>query len=330
MQKIKTSYGQAIREAHAYLLTNHKEVFVIGQGVWSPWYAGNSMSHLEKDFGKERVIDTPVSEAGITGLAIGASLCGYRPIVLHPRVDFMILAMDAIVNQAAKWSHMLGGQAHPAVTFRAVVNRGGEQGAQHSQALHSWFAHIPGLRVLMPSTVADARDLLIAATLSNDPVVYIDDRWLYDDVDEIPPAADLDIRSIEPKILKNGNDITIVSCSYSTKLSLESAELLMKEGISAEVIDLRVLNPINHSVTIHSVKKTGRLVVVDGGWSNCGLAAEVISGVTEAMCPSVWKTSPMRITLPEAPAPTSQALEKIYYIDSNRIADKIRSLFLKH
>jgi pyruvate/2-oxoglutarate/acetoin dehydrogenase E1 component len=145
------------------------------------------MLELDKEFGKERVIDTPVSEAATTGAAVGASLCGYRPIVLHPRVDFMILAMDSIVNQAAKWSHMLGGQAHPAATFRAVVNRGGQQGAQHSQALHSWFAHIPGLRVLMPATVADARDMLIAAALSNDPVVYIDDRWLYDKTEILPP-----------------------------------------------------------------------------------------------------------------------------------------------
>lgn len=322
------NYGQAIREGYAFLLANYPEVFVIGQGVWSPWYAGNSMLELEKEFGKDRVIDTPVSEAATTGAAIGASLCGYRPIVLHPRIDFMILAMDSIVNQAAKWSHMLGGQAHPAVTIRAVINRGGQQGAQHSQALHSWFAHIPGLRVVMPATVADARDLLIAATLSNDPVMYIDDRWLYEQTAELPPAEPMDLRSIQPKILRAGNDVTLVACSYSTQLALQAAKLLAKDGIEAEVIDLRVLNPINHTPAIESVRKTGRLVAIDGGWTNCGMAAEIIAGVSEALAPTSWKAQPMRITLPDAPAPTSGALEKIYYTDSARIAEKIRNMFV--
>lgn len=327
MENKNINYGQAIREGYAYLLANYPEVFVLGQGVWSPWYAGNSMLELEKEFGKDRVIDTPVSEAATTGAAIGAALCGYRPIILHPRIDFMILAMDSIVNQAAKWSHMLGGQAHPAVTFRAVVNRGGQQGAQHSQALHSWFAHIPGLRVVMPATVADARDLLIAATLSDDPVMYIDDRWLYDKTANLPPAAPVDLRSIQPKTMREGSDITLVACSYSTELALAAAELLATGGISAEVIDLRVLNPINHAPAINSVKKTGRLVAIDGGWSNCGMAAEIIAGVSEALPPSCWKMPPLRLTLPNAPAPTSSALEKIYYTDAQRIAEKIRATF---
>lgn len=321
----KLNYALAIREGYSYLLENYKDVFVMGQGVWSPWYAGNSMLELEKEFGKDRVIDTPVSEAATTGAAIGASLCGYRPIVLHPRVDFMILAMDPIVNQAAKWSHMFGGQAHPAVTFRAVVNRGGQQGAQHSQALHSWFAHIPGLRVVMPATVTDARDLLIAAALSDDPVVYIDDRWLYEQTAELPPVAPVDIRKIKPKILLEGSDVTLVACSYSTKLAMEAANILADKGIYAEVVDLRVLNPIDHEPSINSVLKTGRLVAVDGGWTNCGLAAEIIAGVSEKIPPSCWKDSPIRITLPDAPAPTSSALEAIYYIDAQRIAQQITS-----
>ena len=144
------SYGEAIRDGFQYLLKNHSEVFCIGQGLWSPWYVGNSMTDLDKEFGKKRIIDTPVSEDGCTGAAIGAGLCGYKPIVIHPRVDFMILATNAMVNQAAKWGHMLGGQARPAVTVRGIINRGGQQGAQHSQSLHSWFAHVPGLRVVMP------------------------------------------------------------------------------------------------------------------------------------------------------------------------------------
>ena len=162
---MKTNYGKSILNAFDYLLVNYPEVFVIGQGLWSPWYVGTTMTDLDVKFGKERVIDTPVSESACTGAAVGASLAGMRPIIVHPRMDFMLYAMDAIVNQAAKWSHMFGGQAHPGVTIRAIINRGGEQGAQHSQALHSWFAHIPGLRVVMPSTPKDARDLLISSVL---------------------------------------------------------------------------------------------------------------------------------------------------------------------
>ena len=180
MKTERLNYGEAICRAFRYLLDSYPEVFVIGQGIWSPWYVGNTMQDLDRDFGHERIIDTPVCESTCTSVAIGASLCGYRPIVLHPRIDFMVLATDPIVNQAAKWSHMLGGQARPAVTIRGIINRGGEQGAQHSQALHSWYAHIPGLRVVMPATVADARDLLISSVLCNDPVIYIDDRWLYE------------------------------------------------------------------------------------------------------------------------------------------------------
>lgn len=164
----KHNYGTAILAAFEYLLENYPEVFVIGQGLWSPWYVGNSMTDLDKKFGIQRIIDTPVSESACTGAAVGASLSGMKPIVVHPRMDFMLYAMDPIVNQAAKWSHMFGGQANPGATIRCIINRGGEQGAQHSQALHAWFAHVPGLRVVMPTTVADARDLLIASVLCKD------------------------------------------------------------------------------------------------------------------------------------------------------------------
>jgi pyruvate/2-oxoglutarate/acetoin dehydrogenase E1 component len=190
MSGTRYNYGTAMLSAFEYLLDKYPEVFVIGQGLWSPWYVGNSMTDLDKKFGAHRVIDTPVSESACTGAAVGASLAGMKPIVVHPRMDFMLYAMDAIVNQAAKWSHMVGGQASPGLTIRSIINRGGEQGAQHSQALHAWFAHVPGLRVVMPATVADARDLLIASVLSPDPVMFIDDRWLYDLEDDLPPVVE--------------------------------------------------------------------------------------------------------------------------------------------
>jgi pyruvate/2-oxoglutarate/acetoin dehydrogenase E1 component len=326
MQTKSYNYGTAILSAFEYLLEKYPEVFVIGQGLWSPWYVGNSMTDLDKKFGKDRIIDTPVSESACTGAAVGASLAGLKPIVVHPRMDFMLYAMDAIVNQAAKWSHMVGGQAHPSLTIRAIINRGGEQGAQHSQALHAWFAHIPGLRVVMPSSVADARDLLIASVLCKDPVIYIDDRWLYEQTDELPPVIEFDLRKEGPKCLVVGEDLTIVGSGYSTFLAVQVGNELAKSGFSADVIDLRILNPFDSALIVGSVKKTGRLLVIDGGWRNCGIAGEVIASVIEKLNPSELKVSPKRITLPDAPAPSSRVLEKIYYPDVDQILDVAKLL----
>jgi pyruvate/2-oxoglutarate/acetoin dehydrogenase E1 component len=271
------------------------------------------MTDLDTKFGKHRVIDTPVSELAVTGAGVGAALAGMKPIVVHPRIDFMIYAMDAVVNQAAKWSHMFGGQAHAGVTVRAIINRGGEQGAQHSQALHAWFAHVPGLRVVMPATVADARDLLVAAVLCEDPVIYIDDRWLYDLEEDLPAIVELDLARQGPRSLTTGNDITIVGAGYSTKLAIDAQQALTTQGLSAEVIDLRVLNPFDPKVIVNSVQKTGRLLVVDGGTRTAGFAAEVIASVVECVPPSTMRQPPMRLTLPDAPAPTSRVLERLYY-----------------
>ena len=159
------SYSEALLGAHRYLLSNYPEVFFIGQGLWSPWYVGNTMTDLEADFGRKRIIDTPVSESACTGAALGASLMGMKAVAVHPRMDFAMFAMDAIVNQAAKWSSMMGGQARPSLTIRMIINRGGEQGAQHSQAFHAMFSHVPGLKVVMPFSVADARSFHISSAL---------------------------------------------------------------------------------------------------------------------------------------------------------------------
>ncbi len=320
------NYGTAILSAFEYLLENYPEVFVIGQGLWSPWYVGNSMTDLDKKFGVERIIDTPVSESACTGAAVGASLAGMKPIVVHPRMDFMIYSMDAIVNQAAKWSHMLGGQAHPGVTIRSIINRGGEQGAQHSQALHSWFAHVPGLRVVMPSTVADARDLLIASVLCPDPVMYIDDRWLYEQEDVLPPVVELNLTEQKPMISRSGNDITIVGSSHASLLAREGADILGNENISAEVFDVRVLNPFFVDDIVESVKKTRNLLVVDSGCLSAGFSGELIAKVVERLPVNCLQNTPMRIALPDAPAPTSRVLERDYYLSSADVVGATRRI----
>jgi hypothetical protein len=183
----------AIRAAHEYFLKKHKEVFLLDKGVWSPRHVGNLKTDLDKQFGKNRVIDSPLPEAVSTGIAVGASLSGYRPVVINPRVDFIILARDVTADQASELAHMLGGRKRASVTIRGIVNQSDEQDTQHSQARHFWFAYLRSLSVAMPANVADASDLFIASMLSDDPELYICERRLYDLMDELPPLCELEI-----------------------------------------------------------------------------------------------------------------------------------------
>jgi len=322
-------YSEAIRSGFRYLLKNDPSVLVIGQGLWSPWYVGDTMRDLETEFGADRIIDTPVSELACTGASIGAAMGGYRTIMTHPRVDFSLLAIDQMVNQAAKWNSMFGGGAPVPVVFRLIVNRGGEQGAQHSQSLYSWFAHIPGLRVVVPATPQDAQDLLIAATLSDDPVVYIDDRWLYEWDLPVSDPVPVRLATQGPVRRREGNDVTLVGLSWTTRLLCDAADNLAKQGIHCDVVDLRVLNPFKHDVIAESVQRTGRLIVAEGDWKTCGIGAEVIAGVMELAGPGVFKSAPRRISLADAPAPTSKPLESEYYPTISTVTQAVEQS-LKH
>jgi len=225
---------------------------------------------------------------------------------------------------------MFGGQTSAPVTFRAIINRGGEQGAQHSQSLHSWFAHIPGLRVVMPGTAADARDLLIASVLCDDPVMYIDDRWSYDMEDTVAKAKPVTLEDIGPLVRKEGTDITLVGAGFSYRLAREVADEYEAEGISCEVIDLRVINPLKYDTIVASVNKTKNLCVVDGGWKTCGLGGEIIAGVMEKLPVGSLASAPKRVTLTDAPAPTSAPLEKIYYTTKKEIREAINTQLQSH
>lgn len=318
------SYVEAIREAHAVLLADDPQVFVIGQGLWSPWYAGASLQDLEKEFGRDRLLDSPVSENATTAAAVGAALAGMRPIVFHPRMDFMLLAVDAIVNQAANWSYIFGGQVNVPVVIRAVINRGGEQGAQHSQALHAMFAHIPGLKVVMPASAHDAKGLLIAASDDPNPVMYIDDRWLYEQTGDVPEE-----RYVTPigkaARIREGEDITIVASSFMVTHALAAASALEERGIGADVIDLRTIKPWDRETVCASVERTGRLVVADSGWSTCGMASEIAAVVAHDAF-SALRAPIARVTLPDAPAPTSKSLEAAYYPDAESITTAVEKL----
>lgn len=320
----KLSYAQAIREAHAQLLRTDPRVFVMGQGLWSPWYAGASLKDIEKEFGRERVLDSPVSENATTGAAIGAAIAGMRPIVFHPRMDFMLLAVDPIVNQAANWSYMFAGRVGVPIVVRAVINRGGEQAAQHSQALQAMFMHIPGLKVVMPSTPYDAKGLLISAVNDGNPVMYIDDRWLYEESEDVPE----DIYQVpigKAAIRRSGKDLTIVATSYLAAEMLKAGDILESRGIDAELIDLRSIKPWDKDLIFSSVSKTGRLIIADAAWRTCGVAAEIAATVVEELFRALQ--SPIkRVCLPDVPAPMSNLLEKAYYLGAEDLvtaAEKI-------
>lgn len=318
------TYTAAIREAHSQLMADDDRVVVIGQGLWSPWYVGGTMDDLEKEFGLNRVIDTPVSENGATGAAIGMALAGMRPIVVHPRMDFALLAMDPIINQAANWSYMFNGRSNVPLVIRLIINRKGEQGAQHSQALQAFFLHVPGVKVVMPATPEDAKGMLIAAVYDGNPVVYIDDRCLYNQTGHVPQQK-YETPLGQAAVRRRGDDVTIVAISTMVPLSLEAAQTLAAEGIAAEVVDLRTIKPWDKETVCESVAKTGRLVVADSGWATGGVASEIVAGVVAREFGRL-KTAPVRVCLPDAPAPTSRLQETAYYPNAATIASAVRAV----
>ncbi len=314
----------AINEALHQMMDEDPSVFLIGQGVKSPWYVGDTAQGLLERFGTDRVIDTPVSENAMTGAAVGAALAGMRPVVVHPRVDFMFYAFDPIINEAANWYYMNGGKLQAPVVFWGIINRGGEQAAQHSQSLHAMFAQVPGLKVVMPATPYDAKGLMIAAIREPNPVVFIDDRWLYK-LEEPVPEEIYEVEIGRGNVVRAGTDITVVASSFMVQESIKASEMLVKEGINIEVVDLRTVKPLDENLILASVQKTGRLVVVDGGWRTCGLAAEVSALVSEKAFGAL-KAPVVRITLPDCPAPASATLEKAYYLTSADIIRAVKSL----
>ena len=320
----KLNYVQAINEAFHQIMSADSSVFLLGQGVTSPWYIGNAAKGLLKTFGSQRVIDTPVSENAITGAAVGASLSGMRPVVVHPRMDFMFYAFDPIMNQAANWYYMNGGRIPAPVVFWGIINRGGEQAAQHSQALQAMFAHVPGLKVVMPATPYDAKGLMISAIKDNNPVVYIDDRWLHPSEGQVPKEM-YEVPIGKAAIRQKGSRCTLIASSFMAKIAEAAVSQLAKNAGEIEVIDLRTIKPIDTPTLLDSVKKTGRLVIVDGGWKSFGVAAEIEATIVENVFDSI-ESPPIRVTLPDAPAPASAVLEKAYYPAAKDIIDAVQKV----
>ncbi|MDH3688319.1 MAG: alpha-ketoacid dehydrogenase subunit beta [Gammaproteobacteria bacterium] len=321
----KLKFFEALREAQDLCMAKDPAVYIMGLGVPDPKGIFGTTLGLQQKYGPKRVLDIPLSENAMTGVATGSALVGMRPIITHQRVDFALIAMEQMINQAAKWHYMFGGQSRVPLVIRMIIGRGWGQGPQHSQSLQSWFAHVPGLRVVMPATPHDAKGLLISSIEDDNPVIFMEHRWLYGMSDNVPDGL-YRVQLGRARVVRQGQDVTIVATSYMVLEAIRAAEKLSESGIQAEVIDLRSLRPLDDATILQSVRKTGRLVMADTGWKAFGVSAEILALVTEKAFGDL-KTPPRRIALPDFPAPTSPALSDHYYPRSGHIVAEILSMF---
>lgn len=317
------AYRDALREALREEMLRDERVFVIGEEVGRYGGAYAVTKGLSDEFGERRIVDTPISEASIVGLGVGAAVTGLRPVVELMYVDFIGLAMDQIANQMAKLRYMTGGQVSVPMVLRTQGGTGRSAGAQHSQSLEALLAHIPGLRLAMPATPADAKGLLKSAIRSDDPVVFIEHKALYGIKGEVPEGERL-IPLGSARLVREGADLTIVAYSRMVLFAHEAAQRLEEEGIAAEVIDLRTLNPLDMESVRASVGKTGRALVVSEAHRTCGFAAELSARITEA-CFDRLSGPVVRVTAKDVPVPAS-SLERLSIPDAEEIFREARAL----
>lgn len=319
------TYAEAIAEGAAVAMELDPLVVCFGLGVDDPKRIFGTTAGLAERFGPLRVFDMPTSEAGMTGVAIGASLDGARCLMTHQRLDFFLLALDQIVNNAAKWRYMFGGQGSSVrVVVRLILGRGWGQGPTHSQNLQSWFAHIPGLKVVMPASPADAKGLLVSALFDDNPVLFLEHRWLHQMRGEVPDG-DHRVPIGKAAKLTEGADVTIVTMSYMTVEALHALPALHRAGISADVIDLRSIRPLDWRAVLDSVQKTGRLLAVDTASPMCSVASEIVA-TAACECFGHLKAPPRRLTLPDFPVPTSPALTEGFYPRAEQIAGAVAEM----
>ena len=322
------TFAQAINEGLSQSMSYDDNVVTYGLGVDDPKRIFGTTAGLKEKFGSERVFDMPTSENAMTGIAIGAALNGIRSVMVHQRIDFFLLAMDQLVNNAAKWNFMFNGNGSVPITIRLILGRGWGQGPTHSQNFHSWFAHIPGLKVVMPSTAEDAKGLLIESIFDNNPVLFLEQRWLHNMSGDVPEEM-YRIPLSKANIIREGTDVTIIGMSIMTIEAIHACEYLKKFGLSCEVIDLRTVSPIDWETIYSSVSKTGRVVALDNGHGNVSIASEVIARVTAKIW-SKMKAAPIKLAMPDFPESTSQALTKNYHIRAEHIVLSVAEMFGKN
>ncbi len=301
---------EALRDAMAEEMRRDKDVFVMGEEVAEYQGAYKVTQGLLQEFGAMRVIDTPITEQGFAGLGIGAALAGLKPIVEFMTFNFAMQAMDQLINSAAKTRYMSGGQIGCSIVFRGPNGPAARVAAQHSQDYTAWYSHIPGLKVIAPFSAADAKGLLKSAIRDPNPVIFLENEILYGQSSQVPKLADYLVPIGKAKIARAGSDVTLVSWSMGMTYALKAAEELAKDGLNAEVIDLRTLKPMDLETVIESVRKTGRLVTIEEGWRQSGVGAEIAAQVMEHAFD--WLDAPvLRVTGKDVPMPYAANLEKL-------------------
>ncbi len=318
------TFGQAIKEALAEEMRRDQSVFIIGEDVAEAGTVFRVLAGLVDEFGRERVIDSPISEAGITGLGVGAAMTGMRPVVDIMFGDFITLAMDQIVNQAAKVHYMSGGKLRVPLVIRTTMGATRRSAAQHSQSLHAWMAHIPGLKVVLPSTPADAKGLLKSAIRDESPVVFFEDKMMYQLKGPVP-EGEYTVPLGVADVKRAGADVTIIATSSMVHVALDAAARLEGEGIGAEVVDPRTLLPLDAATLVASAKKTGRVIVVDEGYGQYGVTGEIASVITEGAFDHL--DAPVRrMGAMNVPVPFSPVLEDQTVPTATAVADAARHL----
>lgn len=321
----KLSYAKAINEGLRQAMELSTDVIVLGQLVDYKSGVFGTTTGLVERFGTDRVQDFPVAEGVMTCSAMGAALVGMRPVLVHQRFDFMMYSLDAIVNWLSLWRFKSNGLSGLPVTIRGIVGKGWGQGPQHSKSLHAWFAHLPGIKVAIPSTAYDAKGLLLESIFGEDPVIFVENRLLFSMIDEVPEIP-YRVRFGEAAIRRIGTDLTLVAIGMMVPISLRVAARLAAQSINVEVIDLRTISPLDETTICDSVWKTRRLVVADPGWQSVGVSAEVIALVCEKLGGRL-AANPVRICLPNSHTPMSGVLEEKYYPNEASMTDTIRRLF---
>lgn len=317
-------YTEAIREATEQEMARDDSVIVFGLDVDDPKAIQGTTRGLLQKFGPDRVFGTPLSEDAMTGAAIGMALAGLRPIHVHIRMDFLMLAMNQLINVAAKSRYMYGGRVHVPMVVRCMIGKSWGQGAQHSQGLHSFFMHVPGLKVVAPTTPYDAKGCLIQAVRDPNPVLYVEHRILHFQKGPVPETP-YTVAPGKARITAHGSDITLVGISYMQLECLRARRYLESAGIEAEVIDPIWLSPLDTHTVIDSVRKTGRLLVVDNGWTNCGASAEIVARVSEAL-QGQREFRVRRMGFAPVTCPTTPSLEVPYYPNARQIASAAHQL----
>jgi pyruvate dehydrogenase E1 component beta subunit len=313
-----TTVREALRDAMAEEMRRDDRVFVIGEEVAEYQGAYKVTQGLLEEFGAKRVVDTPITEYGFAGLGTGAAMGGLRPIVEFMTFNFAMQAIDHVVNSAAKTNYMSGGQMRCPVVFRGPNGAAARVGAQHSQNYGPWYASVPGLIVIAPYSAADAKGLLKAAIRTDDPVVFLENELMYGQHFDVPEVEDYVLPIGKAKVVRPGKDVTIVSYSIGVGVSLEAAQLLMAEGINAEVIDLRTLRPLDKQTVLASLAKTNRMVVVEEGWPTCSISAEIIAiAMTEGF--DDLDAPVLRVNNADVPLPYAANLEKLALIKADDV-----------